>query len=864
VPAAEINVEVDGTPGSEDMPGKLNFLTTNSGSPTPTLKMTILQNGFVGIGGADPEANLDVRGNSIVQSGSNKLILDVDAGYSGNAGLWAEGSHIVVGSATNNDFFIFLNNSETLQITRGTGKVSYTSHGGTGAHEFVGDAVVTGDLTVNGATMTVSTTNMVVEDNLIELGNGTTGVPGNDSGLIIERGDSNNALLFWDESEDKWTLGTSTSATAGDTGNIADFTAGALVANLEGDVTGGTITASGNLTVDTDTLFVDASGDKVGIGTTGPSQKLDVHNGNIRAFNSTNAVSTLLIADVNDAVLEGQPKASVGDLYIKTGTAATDIIFQSISSEKMRITSSGNVGIGTDNPIQQLTVGSGISGTTARVAINSGAARDATLDLYKNTGAFGTAGPTGFRVQFDGIANTFNIQSGDDTTVNTRLTIERDSGNVGIGTTTPQSKLDIEGSATIGSTYSGTNAAPADGLLIEGNVGIGTTTPQSKLDVEGSVAIGSTYSGTNAAPTDGLLVEGNVGIGTTAPFVLGSGKTALTMGDGTTINWKHGANAASRVWGLRPDMEAYGDFCIMTADAQDEALDTYRLYIDPAGNIGIGTTNPGAPLDFSTTQNEDKIHLGASDVGMAQKDGTDMVLFANTGGEVLFARGGRTGYVKMAVDMDAGGVSIGHNVHSNTPPTSGLYVEGDVEIAGNVGVGGAVPTVALEVAGEAKVNSYTAVATGAGMDAAGVTMYVSKINGEIVTTILLDLDGGIEGDNVINSIIGENGIGNAYITGVTTAVNGFVYKGEMSCIEAPAGGSADIDLVANDAGLAQAATVVDHVLVNDGAWTVGKLVEFTIPTGGIAGDFLHLAEGTADGTQYSAGKFVIKLYGASF
>jgi hypothetical protein len=49
-------------------------------------------------------------------------------------------------------------------------------------------------------------------------------------------------------------------------------------------------------------------------------------------------------------------------------------------------------------------------------------------------------------------------------------------------------------------------------LLASGNLGIGTQTAQNKLDIEGSAVIGTTFSGTTVAPTNGLLVEGNAGL----------------------------------------------------------------------------------------------------------------------------------------------------------------------------------------------------------------------------------------------------------------------------------------------------------------------------------------------------------------
>ena len=134
------------------------------------------------------------------------------------------------------------------------------------------DLSITGDLTVNGSTTTVNTTNTVVADTLIELNNGAS-TNANDCGIVIERGSTgDNAIFVWDESVDKFTLGTST-ATGASTGNLT-ITTGTLVANIEGNVTGSVtgnadtatslaaardFTLTGQITTDSATSF-DGSG----------------------------------------------------------------------------------------------------------------------------------------------------------------------------------------------------------------------------------------------------------------------------------------------------------------------------------------------------------------------------------------------------------------------------------------------------------------------------------------------------------------------------------------------------------------------------------------------------------------------------
>ena len=85
---------------------------------------------------------------------------------------------------------------------------------------------LSGNLTVNGTTTTLATTNSVISDNMIELNNGASS-NANDCGIVVERGSSgDNAIFAWDESADRFILGTTT-ATGASTGDLT-IAAGAL------------------------------------------------------------------------------------------------------------------------------------------------------------------------------------------------------------------------------------------------------------------------------------------------------------------------------------------------------------------------------------------------------------------------------------------------------------------------------------------------------------------------------------------------------------------------------------------------------------------------------------------------------------
>ena len=147
-------------------------------------------------------------------------------------------------------------NGANIGHTSDTDALAIDSSGNVTASQ---NLIVSGNFTVNGTTTTVSSTNTVIADNLFELNNGA-GSNSNDSGIIIERGSTgDNAIIMWDESADKFQVGTTT-ATASATGNLS-VTSGILVASsFEGDLASAVIENSGQTTSDSFNLPITING----------------------------------------------------------------------------------------------------------------------------------------------------------------------------------------------------------------------------------------------------------------------------------------------------------------------------------------------------------------------------------------------------------------------------------------------------------------------------------------------------------------------------------------------------------------------------------------------------------------------------
>ena len=137
------------------------------------------------------------------------------------------GNYVATIAGTANEVEVSGSGTENAAVTIGLpNSVSITN-----------DLTVGGNLTVNGSTTTVNTTNMDVKDTLVALNSGAS-TNANDAGILINRGSTgSNVFMGWDESADKFTVGTTT-ATSTSTGNLSITPSTLVVSTLEGNVTG--------------------------------------------------------------------------------------------------------------------------------------------------------------------------------------------------------------------------------------------------------------------------------------------------------------------------------------------------------------------------------------------------------------------------------------------------------------------------------------------------------------------------------------------------------------------------------------------------------------------------------------------------
>src|SRR3989344_101039 len=439
----------------------------------------------------------------------------------------------------------------------------------------------------------------------------------------------------------------------------------------------------------TDTLTALPSGN-VGIGTTGPTQQLAL-GGTVGNFGmSTADASDNAILQISGGGTAGTNRGSYINLYGNEHTQAGKMQFftgtgsgggnnfefytdqSGGATAKLTILPSGNVGIGTANPIHLLHLYK--AGNTELALDRATKAGGSAYVKYVTGGVddWYVGMPTNqdyYMVSPDGTKGLF---------------IEKSGGNVGIGTTSPGYKLDVQGAGgvlnvkrTSGSTMAALFEydAASGGLLGLKNTATGdqyhfSVTPDFVIS-ESAVADRFTIKKTS----------GNVGIGTTSP-----GSKLEVSGASPVLTIRPtGVGEMSRIRFLNSAGAVIGDFAVdtggnmaITHTLQDASItfttkdaigQSERMRITGSGNVGIGTTSPNRLLQVRSSNPE--------------------ISLINTNNHEWIMTQGIAGVTNDFQLYESGG--------------AGQFV---IKTGGNVGIGTTIPPYKKKVAGDAHATSF--------------------------------------------------------------------------------------------------------------------------------------------------------------